>query len=78
MFDHFFPLMKEEVTYFLPQGTFSFQLNPADPVLPTEEREGREGELNTFLTWLGIVPETTRGSGSPGGLPNHSITPPGG
>ena len=64
------------ITYVIPLGKFSFQLYPADPVLPT--RSTREGELNTFLTWLGIVPETTRGSGSPGGLPNHSITPPGG
>ena len=32
---------EEEVTQFLPREKFSFQLNPADPVLPTEEREGR-------------------------------------
>ena len=36
------------------------------------QRSVREGELNTCLTWLGIVPATTRGSGSPGGLTNHS------
>ena len=33
------------VNYFLPRGKFSFQLIPADPVLPTEEREERGVQL---------------------------------
>ena len=32
------------------------------------QRCAREGEFNTLLTWLGIVPATPRGSGSPGAL----------
>ena len=64
------PIIIIIITYVIPLGKFSFQLYSADPVLPT--RSTREGELNTFLTWLGIVPGTTRGSGSPGGLPNPS------
>ena len=49
------------ITYFLPRGKFSFQLKPTDSVLPTKEYEGRGVE-----DIAGIVPATTRASGSLG------------
>ena len=67
-------MKKKKETYFLQRGKFSFQLNPADPVLPTVEREGRGVQHITDLSGIRTVPATTRASGSLGGLTNHSTT----
>ena len=52
------------------EGNSVYSLTQLNQCCP--QRSAGEGEFNTLLTCLGIVPATTRGSGSPGGLTNHS------